>query len=132
MQLNQFPTALALLLAVGAGGLLAQANEPKRKPDNTSVNQRDKKPGEATADQQKMNATDRNLSAKIRRSIMADKSLSTYAKNVKIISQNGVVTLKGPVRSEMELKSVLAKAVEITGDINKIVNEMAVAPTTSK
>ena len=117
---------------MGAGGVLAQSNEPRPKADNTSVNQRDKKPGEATADQQKMNPTDRDLTAKIRRSIMADKSLSTYAKNVKIISQNGMVTLKGPVRTEMELKTVLAKAVEITGNINKIVNEMAVAPITTK
>ncbi len=132
MQLNHFKIVLALLLALGAGGLRAQSNEPKPKADNTSVNQRDRKPGEATADQQKMNATDRNLTAKIRRSLMADKTLSTYARNVKIISQNGIVTLKGPVRTEMELKTVLAKTVEITGNINNIVNEMAVAPTTSK
>ncbi len=132
MQLNHFQIALSVLLAMGAGGVLAQSNEPRPKADNTSVNQRDKRPGEATADQQKMNPTDRDLTAKIRRSIMADKSLSTYAKNVKIISQNGMVTLKGPVRTEMELKTVLAKAVEITGNINKIVNEMAVAPTAAK
>ena len=122
----------ALLLAFGATGLNAQSNEPRPKADNTSVNQRDKKPGEATADQQKMNAADRNLTAKIRRSLVADKSLSLYAHNIKIISQNGIVTLKGPVRTDMELKTVLAKAVEITGNINKIVNEMAVAPTAAK
>jgi len=120
------------LVAFGATSLLAQPNEPKTKPDNTKVNQRDQKRGESTADQQKMNPGDRELTAKIRRSLIADKSLSMYAHNVKIISQNGMVTLKGPVRSDMELQLVLAKAVEITGNLNKIVNEMAVAPTTSK
>ena len=112
--------------------LLAQSNEPKTKADNTRVNQRDQKRGEATADQQKMNSGDRDLTAKIRRSLMADKSLSMYAHNVKIISQNGMVTLKGPVRTDMEMQTVLAKTVEITGNLNKIVNEMAVAPIAPK
>jgi len=53
------------------------------------VNKRDRNPGEATADQQKMNAADRALTAKIRKDVIADKTLSTYAHNVKIISQNG-------------------------------------------
>ena len=68
-------------------------------PDNTTVNKRDRDPGQATADQQKENRSDRDLTKQIRQSIMADKSLSTYAHNVKIISQNGTVTLKGPVKS---------------------------------
>ena len=44
---------------------------------------------------------------------MADKSLSSYAHNVKIISQNGTVTLKGPVKSDGEKQSVIAKAVGV-------------------
>ena len=69
---------LALLLGLSwVGPIHAQSTDAKTKPDNTSVNKRDQNPGEATADQQKMNATDRDISAKIRRSIMADKSLST-------------------------------------------------------
>ena len=75
-----------------------------------------------------MNAADRELTAKIRKSAMADKSLSTYAHNVKIISQDGMVTLKGPVRSDEEVKSIVAKAVKITGAANKVANEMAVQP----
>ena len=81
----------------------------------------------ATADQQKMNPADRALTAKIRKSIMADKSLSTYAHNVKIISQNGAVTLKGPVRSEDEKHAVDAKAAEVAGR-DKVVNELTVVP----
>src|ERR1700722_20083459 len=92
--------ALALVNVSFVYTIEAQSTDPQVKPDNTAVNKRDRDPGEATADQQKMNPADRDLSAKIRRSIMADKSLSTYAHNVKIISQNGTVTLKGPVRSD--------------------------------
>ena len=73
-----------------------------------------------------MNAADRNLTARIRKSVMADKTLSTYAHNVKIISQNGIVTLKGPVRSDDEVRSIMAKAVEVAGGSDKVVNQMSV------
>jgi hyperosmotically inducible periplasmic protein len=85
----------ALLLPSLLRPVYAQSTDPKPQPDNTAVNKRDQNPGEATADQQKMNAADRALTAKIRKAVIADKSLSTYAHNVKIISQNGTVTLKG-------------------------------------
>ena len=88
-------------------------------PDNTKVNKRDRNPGEVTSDQQKTNASDQELTRKIRRSIMADKSLSTYAHNIKIISQNGAVTLKGPVKSNAEKEAVMAKAVAIAGSADK-------------
>jgi hyperosmotically inducible periplasmic protein len=71
------------------GPVYAQATDDTAKPDNTSVNKRDRNPGEATADQQKMNAADRALTVKIRKSVVADKSLSTYAHNVKIIIKTG-------------------------------------------
>lgn len=106
----------------------AQSPESQAKPDNTKVNGRDRDPNEVTADQQKMNAADRKLTAEIRKSVMADKALSTYAHNVKIISQNGTVTLKGPVRSDDEVKSVMAKAVEVVGSPDKVVNQMSVKP----
>jgi len=96
--------------------------------DNTKVNKRDKNPDQSTADQQKMNATDQDLAAKIRKSVVADKSLSTYAHNVKIISQDGTVTLKGAVRSEAEAKAIVAKAVEVVGSPDKVINQMSVKP----
>jgi hyperosmotically inducible periplasmic protein len=68
------------------------------------------------------------LTAKIRKAVMADKSLSTYAHNVKIISQNGTETLNGPVHSDDEMKSIVAKATEGTGSPDKIVNQMSVKP----
>ena len=106
----------------------AQSTEEKTKQDNSAVNKRDQNPGAATADRQKMNAADRNLTAKIRRSIIADKSLSMYAHNVKIISQDGTVTLKGPVRSDDEVKSIVSKAIAITSSSEKVINQMSVEP----
>ena len=117
-----------LLLSFWIGPVYAQATDDTTKPDNTSVNKRDRNPGEATADQQKMNAADRALTAKIRKSVVADKSLSTYAHNVKIISQNGTVTLKGPVHSDDEVTSIMAKASEVAGSPDKVVNQMSVKP----
>jgi hyperosmotically inducible protein len=99
-----------------------------QEPDNTKVNKRDRDRSEPTADQQKGNVSDRDLTKRIRQSIMADKSLSTYAHNVKVISQNGVVTLKGPVRSEDEKKAIESKAMEVVGSGGRINNEMSVKP----
>lgn len=96
-------------------------------PDNTATNKRDRSKAEKTADQANQNSGDRDLMRKIRRSIMDDKSLSTYAHNVKIIAENGKVTLKGPVRSEDEKRSVEAKAVEVAGTGN-VTNELSVSP----
>ena len=67
----------------------------------------------------------------IRKAIMADQAMSTYAKNVKVISENGKVTLKGPVRSEEERKSIEAKAVEVAGAGN-VTNRITVAPESSR
>lgn len=64
---------------------------------------------------------------KIRKSVMDDKSLSTYAHNVKIISQDGKVTLKGPVRTEEEKHTIAQKANEIAGAGN-VTDEMTVKP----
>jgi len=103
-----------------------QTPDTNPKPDNTKVNKRDQNAGEVTADQQKMNAADRDLTKKIRQSVMADKSLSTYAHNIKIISQNGTVTLKGPVKSDDEKRAVMAKAVAVAGTADKVTDEISV------
>jgi hyperosmotically inducible protein len=95
--------------------------------DNTKTNQRDNNAGAVTADQQKMNPTDRNITKQIRSSIYKDKSLSTYAHNIKIISQDGKVTLRGPVRSEDEKASIEAKAAAVVGATN-VTSQIEVAP----
>jgi len=113
-----------VLIGVPSGSTRSLAAQA---PDNTKVNTRDRAEGAVTADQQKENPTDRDLAQKIRRSLVRDKALSTYAHNVKIVSQGGQVTLKGPVRSEQEKQTVEAKAVEVAG-AGHVVNEMSVAP----
>jgi osmotically-inducible protein OsmY len=96
-------------------------------PDNTKTNQGDANKGATTADQQKMNPADRNTTRQIRKSIMADESLSTYAHNIKIITRDGKVTLKGPVRSEEDKSSIEAKAVAVAGADN-VTNKLEIAP----
>jgi hyperosmotically inducible periplasmic protein len=118
--------AATVLLCTASAIGFGQTPPAGTKPDNTKVNQRDQNSGEVTADQQKMNAKDQELTRNIRRSIMADKSLSTYAHNIKIISQNGSVTLKGPVKSDDEKKAVVAKAVAVAGSADKVTDEVSV------
>lgn len=119
--------AIALLLSLASMFASAQDSSTMPAPDNTKVNDRDRSQAEPTADQQKQNRPDRDTARDIRRSIMQDKSLSTYAHNVKIISQDGIVTLKGPVRSEEEKAAIEAKAAEIVGK-DKVTNQLEVKP----
>ena len=72
-----------------------------------------------------MNKSDSEIAKEIRRAIVSDKSLSTYAHNVKVIAQKGSVTLKGPVRSEEEKQAVVAKAKEVAGG-DKVTDELSV------
>jgi len=119
---------MQLLLISSMGLLWAQqdAGTSQNAPaDNTRVNQRDRNPAEPTADRQKENPTDRQLAQQIRRSLMKDKSLSTNAHNVKVIAQNGMVTLKGPVDSESEKQAIEAKAAQIAGP-DKVTNEIQI------
>lgn len=116
---KSFIGGLALSVLLGAV-TVALGQEPSQSPapDNTKTNERDRNASQPTADQQKENRSDRDITRDIRRSIMHDKSLSTYGHNVKIISQNGMVTLKGPVRSEEEKSTIEAKAAEVAGKDN--------------
>lgn len=85
------------------------ASQAPIKPDNTAVNKRDLNKNELTAQDQSNEKTDVEITRKIRQEITSEKSLSLYAKNVKIIVRDEDVTLKGPVHSIAEK----AKLVEI-------------------
>jgi hyperosmotically inducible periplasmic protein len=132
MNLKREMRSLLLVSSLLASGTLLIAQQPAGQDapapaDNTKVNQRDQNANEPTADQQANNRSDRDITQQIRQAIVKDKSLSTYAHNVKIITQNGQVTLKGPVRSEDEKRAVEAKATEIAGE-NKVTSELAIKP----
>ncbi len=113
------------MVLLGSLGVL-WAQQEQVPADNTKINQRDRNPDEPTADQQKENRSDRELVQQIRKELMQDKSLSTSAHNVKVIAQNGMVTLKGPVKSEDEKQKIEAKAAEIAG-ADKVNSELQIA-----
>jgi hyperosmotically inducible protein len=110
-----------------SSGLLSLSAAIAQQPDNTKENKGDASKSAATADQQKEKTNDRQLTQQIRKSIMADKTLSTYAHNVKIVSQDGKITLKGPVRSEDEKKAIESKAVEVAGSPDRIDDQISIA-----
>jgi hyperosmotically inducible protein len=108
----------AALLCPGAWLAYGQAVSP----DNSGAN----KAQNNTADQQSEAASDRMLTKKIRQALIADKSLSTYGHNVKIITKDGSVTLKGPVHSEEEKQSIASKTQSIVGSPDKVTNQLTV------
>ena len=91
-------------------------------PDNSANN----KAHVTTAEQQSAGTSDRLLTQKIRKSIIADKSLSMYGHNVKIITRDGVVTLKGPVHTDEEKQNIGAIAAEAAGGPDKVTNQLTV------
>jgi hyperosmotically inducible periplasmic protein len=82
--------------------------------------------GQPTADQQNSNKADREVTQQIRKSIVSDKSLSIAAHNVKIVTRDGAVTLKGKVKSEDEKKAVEDKATQIAG-AGKVTDDIVVS-----
>jgi len=107
-----------------AGALWAQ----QPAPDNTKTNKRDAKTSTpVTAGQQTNSKTDTALTKNIRKAIVADKSLSTYAHNVKVVTINGDVTLRGPVRTEEE-KTAVQRLAEAEAGASHVINHLEVAP----
>jgi hyperosmotically inducible periplasmic protein len=92
-----------------------------QQPDNSGAN----KGQRTTADQQKNNNPDRDMAKKIRQSIVEDQTLSTHGHNVKVIVNNGEVTLKGPVKNQDEKTEIESKATAIAG-MGKVRNELSV------
>ena len=122
--LQTFQTAVIL---TGFSMVIPYSVAFAQAPDNSKANQQDRDKGSSTAEQQGENQADRDLARKIRKSITDDKSLSTYAHNIKVIARGGTVMLKGPVRSEEEKAAIEAKAVEVAGAAN-VKNEITVKP----
>ncbi len=100
----------------------APASQSSTNPDNSERNKAHK----TTADQQSNSASDRTITKNIRQALIADKSLSMYGHNIKIITLNGSVTLKGPVHTEDEKRKIASKAAEVVGDPGKVSNEITV------
>lgn len=88
---------------------------PLTQPDNSAVNERDRSNYSVTAGDQSTSERDTHITSEIRKAIVADDSLSTYAHNVKIITINGKVTLKGPVENDREKQAIFNQAVRVAG-----------------
>jgi hyperosmotically inducible protein len=115
-------------LAVSSGGAeMAKDDAATQQPaDNSGRNVRDRAGTAPTADQQSNNAGDMKVTQSVRRAIVADKSLSTNAHNVKIITQDGVVTLRGPVKNESEKGKIEAKTRAVPG-VKRVDNQLEIA-----
>lgn len=94
-------------------------------PDNSAVNTRDRDSGAMTAGEQSNSKGDVELTRKIRQAVVADHSLSVIAHNVKIITADGSVTLRGPVQTEGEKAAIASKAEAIAG-ADKVNNQLEV------
>jgi osmotically-inducible protein OsmY len=113
--------ACALACVVSAAPALAQQREDA---DNTGRNVRDR--GESvTPTDQSNSAADIETTAKIRKAIVDDDQLSSNAHNVKIVTRDGAVTLRGPVKSAAEKSAIAAKAQQVAG-VKRVDNQLEI------
>lgn len=115
-QLLALSAALALIAPLSAG----QANQRERTAQPPQ-----------SASSVSQSKADRELTRQIRKAIVSDKSLSAQAHNVKVLTQDGAVTLKGQVKTDEEKKAVEDKASSVAG-AGKVTSELTVGPNTSK
>ncbi len=113
----------SFLFPVGAGFGQTDAN---RAADNSAINQRDSGHETLTPIDQSNKPSDLKMTQQIRRAIVKDEGLSTAARNIKIITIDGAVTLRGPVKTDQEKADIAAKAAQLAGDSN-VHNELEVA-----
>ncbi len=110
---------LVAVLSVGcsrnSGDNEVEGTQTPSAADNTRVNERDRNTERLTATDQNENEQDRNITQAIRKAIVADDALSTNAHNVKIIAKDGVVTLRGPVKTDAEVAKITAMAQQAPG-----------------
>jgi hyperosmotically inducible protein len=130
MKSKAFLLSVSLLMGVhpapaGMRPALAQS-AMNSAPDNSADNARDRDRHTLTPMDQSNTPQDLRLSRKIRQAVVKDDQLSSEAKNIKIITINGTVTLRGPVKTDRERADIVAKAAQIAGDAN-VHSELEVA-----
>ena len=119
---------LSMVLMVGCSKNPSEDKQASQTvaPDNSGRNVRDRDNQTKTPGDQSENEADRTITQNIRQAITADDSLSTNAKNVKIITNDGTVTLRGPVKSEKEKTDIEAKAKQVAG-VKRVDNQLEIA-----
>ena len=119
---------LSMVLMVGCSKNRSEDKQVSQTvaPDNSGRNVRDRDDQTKTPGDQSENEADRTITQNIRQALTAEDSLSTNAKNVKIITNDGTVTLRGPVKSEKEKTDIEAKAKQVAG-VKRVDNQIEVA-----
>jgi hyperosmotically inducible periplasmic protein len=124
--LKRLASILVLSASLLVLGTVANAQDSAPvAPDNSAVNVRDRSPAAMTSGEQSNAKSDVELTREIRRAVVKDPSLSMLAHNVKIVTANGNVTLRGPVKTEEERTAIASKAQEIAG-ADKVDNQLEV------
>ncbi len=118
--------AVGILFVGGLAVSVASTHAQGYPADNSGKNVRDRKDSAVTSGDQSNTQADLNITQEIRKAVMADKDLSTNAHNVKIITVNGVVTLRGPVKSAAEKANIGAKAARAVG-VRSVDNQLEIA-----
>jgi hyperosmotically inducible periplasmic protein len=106
---------LLVLACFSAVSLAAIAADDKTKPDNTAINERDRSGETKTSGDQSNSSADLKITQAIRQALTKDSELSTTAKNIKIITENGQVTLRGPVKTSQEKAKIAQLARSAAG-----------------
>lgn len=117
---------LSGLLALSVMGCDRHESPPKSDNDNTKVNVRDRDAAALTPFDQTESEGDRTITKMIRQFVVNDSNFSSDAKNIKIITVRGVVTLRGPVKNEQEKAMIVQKAQTIAG-ANNINDQLDIA-----
>jgi hyperosmotically inducible periplasmic protein len=105
----------ALIIPLTLGSVNAQSSPANSAPDNSVQNERDRNHATLTPMDQSSKPEDIDISKRIRRALVKDASLSTEAKNIKIITIDGAVTLRGPVKTDHEKAAIVATATQLAG-----------------
>ena len=113
-----------------AAGRSSSQDQKPRDVDNTGINQRDRNEEALTPGDQGASPEDREMTRKIRRAITQNDQLSTTARNIKIITANGRVTLRGPVNTQAERDQIAATAQQLAGS-STLDNQLEVKQTTA-
>ncbi len=95
-------TILTLACLSAASLTALAADSEKTKPDNTAINERDRSSDTQTSGDQSNSSADLKITQAIRQALMKDSELSMTAKNIKVVTANGHVTLRGPVNTAQE------------------------------
>jgi hyperosmotically inducible protein len=116
---------LVSLILVSCDTQTGRVEKAPATADNTARNERDRNPATQVPTDQAENEADREISANVRKAIVGDDSLSINAQNVKIVTSNGTVTLRGPVKTAREKEAIEAKAKQVPG-VNSVINQLEV------